>query len=117
MESLSANTTGNNTFERNYQVHLQHLKLKGLAPKTIDAYARAIRRIGKRFGHQIGELSEQQLTGYFTEAAGLALVERGQARPVRAEVLLRPRPAPALGGAGSDQAAAKPAPAEHEPAL
>ena len=67
MESLSANTLGTNTFERNYQVHLQHLKLKGLAPKTIDAYARAIRRIGKRFGHQIGELSEQQLTDYFTE--------------------------------------------------
>ena len=67
MESLSANTLGTNTFERNYQVHLQHLKLKGLAPKTIDAYARAIRRIGKRFGQQIDALSEQQLTDYFTE--------------------------------------------------
>jgi site-specific recombinase XerD len=62
MESLSANT-----FDQNYQGHLKHLKLKGLQPKTIDAYARAIRRIGKRFDHQIEELSEQQLTDYFTE--------------------------------------------------
>ena len=29
-------------FERQYQSHLKHLKLKGLQPKTIDAYARAI---------------------------------------------------------------------------
>jgi integrase/recombinase XerD len=62
MESLSANT-----FDQNYQAHLKHLKLKGLQPKTIDAYARAIRRIGKRFDHQIDELSEQQLTDHFTE--------------------------------------------------
>ncbi len=62
MESLSANT-----FDQNYQGHLKHLKLKGLQPKTIEAYARAIRRIGKRFDHQIDELSEQQLTDYFTE--------------------------------------------------
>ncbi len=33
-------------FKRNYQRHLKHLKLKGLQPKTIEAYARAIRRIG-----------------------------------------------------------------------
>jgi site-specific recombinase XerD len=62
MDSLSATT-----FDQNYQVHLKHLKLKGLQPKTIDAYARAIRRIGKRFDHQIEDLSEQQLTDYFTE--------------------------------------------------
>jgi integrase/recombinase XerD len=54
-------------FEKNYQAHLQHLKLKGLQPKTIEAYSRAIRRIGKRFDHQIDQLSEQQLTDYFTE--------------------------------------------------
>ena len=33
-------------FDQQYQTHLKHLKLKGLQPKTIDAYARAIRRIG-----------------------------------------------------------------------
>jgi hypothetical protein len=27
-------------FERQYQLHLKHLKLKGLQPKTIDACAR-----------------------------------------------------------------------------
>ena len=62
MEALSAAK-----FDRNYQLHLQHLKLKGLQPKTIEAYARAIRRIGARFDHQIDDLSEQQLTDYFTE--------------------------------------------------
>ena len=62
MESLSEAT-----FKRNYARHLQHLKLKGLQPKTIDAYARAIRRIGARFDHQIDTLSEQQLTDFFTE--------------------------------------------------
>ncbi len=62
MESLSANT-----FDRNYQAQLKHLTLKGLQPKTIDAYARAIRRIGERFDQQIDDLSEEQLTDYFTE--------------------------------------------------
>ena len=62
MESLSETH-----FKRNYARHLQHLKLKGLQPKTIDAYARAIRRIGARFDHQIDSLSEQQLTDFFSE--------------------------------------------------
>jgi len=54
-------------FERRYALHLQHLKLKGLQPKTIDAYARAIRRIGAYFDGRIDTLTEQQLTDYFTE--------------------------------------------------
>lgn len=54
-------------FKRHYQTHLKHLKLKGLQPKTIEAYARAIRRIGAYFDHQIEDLSEQQLTDYFTD--------------------------------------------------
>ena len=62
METLS-----DSKFKQNYGRHLQHLKLKGLQPKTIDAYARAIRRIGARFDHQIDSLSEQQLTDFFTE--------------------------------------------------
>lgn len=53
-------------FQTAYQQHLQHLKLKGLRPKTIDAYARAVRRIGDHFSHQIDDLSEQQLLDYFT---------------------------------------------------
>jgi integrase/recombinase XerD len=54
-------------FKRNYQTHLKHLKLKGLQPKTIEAYARAIRRIGDYFHHEINDLSEQQLTEYFSD--------------------------------------------------
>ena len=54
-------------FDEQYQTHLKHLKLKGLQPKTIDAYTRAIRRIGKRFDYQIDNLNEAQLTDYFTE--------------------------------------------------
>lgn len=54
-------------FKRDYKKHLQHLKLKGLQPKTIEAYARAIRRIGDYFEHEINDLTTQQLTDYFTD--------------------------------------------------
>jgi site-specific recombinase XerD len=60
-------TSTNADFEQNYQSHLKHLKLKGLRPKTIEAYSRAIRRVGDRFDKQIDNLSEAQLTDYFTE--------------------------------------------------
>ena len=43
-------------FDRQYKTHLKHLKLKGLQPKTIDAYSRAIRRIGEYFAHDIDAL-------------------------------------------------------------
>ncbi len=55
------------TFKQDYQKHLQHLKLKGLQPKTIEAYSRAIRRIGKFFDNEINDLSEQQLLDYFVD--------------------------------------------------
>ncbi|MDX8412599.1 MAG: phage integrase N-terminal SAM-like domain-containing protein, partial [Mariprofundales bacterium] len=51
--------------EKEYQQHLQHLELKGLQSKTIDAYSRAIRYIGSYFDYKIDDLSEQQLTEYF----------------------------------------------------
>jgi integrase/recombinase XerD len=54
-------------FKRLYETHLKHLRLKGLQPKTIEAYARAIRRIGKYFAYRIEDLSEQQLIDYFTD--------------------------------------------------
>ena len=54
-------------FKPQYESHLKHLRLKGLRPKTIDAYARAIRRIGKYFEYRIEDLSEQHLTNYFTD--------------------------------------------------
>jgi integrase/recombinase XerD len=49
-------------FKLNYQMYLKHLKLKGLQPKPIEAYSRAMRRIGAYFDYQIGDLSEHQLT-------------------------------------------------------
>ena len=54
-------------FERQYQSHLKHLKLKGLQPKTIEAYARGMRRIGEYFSYQVDALSEEQLVEYFTD--------------------------------------------------
>ncbi|MGK0674788.1 MAG: site-specific integrase [Halothiobacillaceae bacterium] len=57
-------------FERQYQTHLKHLKLKGLQPNTIDAYSRAIRRIGEYFDHRIDALTETQLIEYFADLVG-----------------------------------------------
>ncbi|MEJ2693573.1 MAG: hypothetical protein P8166_11075 [Candidatus Thiodiazotropha sp.] len=54
-------------FKRNYYKRLQHLKLKGLLPKTIEAYARAIRRIGGYFKHDIHDFSKLRLADYFTD--------------------------------------------------
>ncbi len=54
-------------FKQNYQTHLKHLKLKGLQPKTVEAYSRAIRRIGAYFDGQIHDLSEAQLLEYFSD--------------------------------------------------
>lgn len=53
-------------FKLHYEKLLQHLKLKGFRPKTIEAYSRGIRRIGVYFSHEINDLSEQQLLDYFT---------------------------------------------------
>ncbi|WP_292433186.1 hypothetical protein [Methylobacter sp.] len=49
-------TSSESNFKQNYQTHLNHLKLKGLQPKTIEAYARAIRRVGEYFDEHINEL-------------------------------------------------------------
>ncbi|MBK9395648.1 MAG: site-specific integrase [Uliginosibacterium sp.] len=54
-------------FDRQYQTHLKHLKLKGLQPKTIEAYSRAIRRVGDYFDQRIDDLTETQLTDYFSD--------------------------------------------------
>nr|VFJ45222.1 MAG: Phage integrase, N-terminal SAM-like domain [Candidatus Kentron sp. DK]VFJ68337.1 MAG: Phage integrase, N-terminal SAM-like domain [Candidatus Kentron sp. DK] len=54
-------------FKHNYQTHLKRMKLKGLQPATIDAYSRAILRIGAHFQYQLDNLSEAQLTDYFSE--------------------------------------------------
>lgn len=53
-------------FASQYRAHLQHLQLKGLRPKTIEAYARAMRRIGAHFQFDVSALSPAQLADYFT---------------------------------------------------
>lgn len=59
--------TSEEKFNHHYQSHLKHLTLKGLQPKTIEAYSRAIRRIGAYFDYKIDALSESQLVDYFTD--------------------------------------------------
>jgi len=54
-------------FNKYYQKHLKCLKLNGLRPKTIEAYSRAIRRIGNYFDCRIYDLSSDQLLDYFNE--------------------------------------------------
>ena len=80
----TASTTASKAhFDRQYQTHLKHLKLKGLQPKTIDAYSRAIRRrkvnggpSGYLFNHTAlaKVLRAKMLAGI--DAAGLALSGR-----------------------------------------
>jgi site-specific recombinase XerD len=54
-------------FDQRYASHLRHLKLKGLQPKTIEAYSRGIRRLGEYFEHRIDDLSGEQLSRYFSD--------------------------------------------------
>lgn len=54
-------------FAGQYRSHLQHLRLKGLRPKTVDAYARAMRRIAAHFDYQVSTLTPVQLGDYFTQ--------------------------------------------------
>jgi len=54
-------------FNSYYQKHLKLLKLRGMQPKTIDAYSRAIRRIGNYFDCRIDNLTSDQLLDYFNE--------------------------------------------------
>lgn len=65
MEDMSA--VAATIFDKHYELHQKHLKLKGLQPKTIEAYSRAIRRVGDYFDHQIDELTEADLMDYFTD--------------------------------------------------
>ncbi len=60
-------TPNNKQFKQYYALHCKHLKLKGLQPKTIDAYSRAIRRIGEYFNGKLNNLTENQLIDYFHE--------------------------------------------------
>jgi integrase/recombinase XerD len=54
-------------FKQQYATHLKRLRLQGLQPKTVEAYALAIRHVGAYFDERIDDLTEAQLTDYFSE--------------------------------------------------
>lgn len=54
-------------FNQLYDKQVKHLRLQGLRPKTVDAYARAIRRIGEAFDYEVTALSEDQLLDHFSD--------------------------------------------------
>jgi len=57
--------SSNTQFNHYYSLHCKHLTLNGYQPKTIEAYSRAIRRIGQYFDYQMDHLSHDQLLDYF----------------------------------------------------
>ena len=65
--TVNTNMPNDPAFARYYRKHQQHLRLKGLRPKTVEAYSRAIRRIGNYFGGRIDDLASDQLLDYFTD--------------------------------------------------
>ncbi|MDN5939352.1 MAG: site-specific integrase [Salinisphaera sp.] len=52
-------------FEALYAKHLTALKLQGKAAKTIDSYARAVRRVARAFDRCPDDLSVEELRHYF----------------------------------------------------
>lgn len=65
--STTAAAAARSQFDQHYEAHLRHLRLKGLQPKTIEAYARGVRRMGEYFEGQIDTLSPDQLSRYFSD--------------------------------------------------
>jgi len=64
---MNINMPDDPQFNKYYKKHVKYLKLQGLRPKTIDAYSRAIRRIGNYFSCRIDNLSLDQLLDYFND--------------------------------------------------
>lgn len=64
---MNTNMPTDPQFNKQYQKHQKCLKLGGLQPKTIEAYSRAIRRIGNYFDCRITTLTSDQLLDYFNE--------------------------------------------------
>ena len=54
-------------FDKLYQRHLRLLKLQGKSQKTIDAYARAVRRISAYFDCCPDQLTLEQREHYFSD--------------------------------------------------
>jgi integrase/recombinase XerD len=56
-----------NRFDKLYQRHLRLLKLQGKSQKTIEAYARAVRRIKEHFDCCPDKLTLKQREQYFSD--------------------------------------------------
>ena len=54
---MNTNMRKDPQFKKYYRKHHKCLKLAGLQPKTVDAYSRAIRRIGNYFDCRIDNLT------------------------------------------------------------
>jgi len=54
-------------FKKYHSQLLKHLRLKGLQPKTIEAYERGIKRIYTYFKGDIEDLSQDQMLDYFDQ--------------------------------------------------
>lgn len=54
-------------YEELYTRHLRALKLQGKRDKTIDSYARAVRRVSSHFDCCPDQLTIEQLEGYFSD--------------------------------------------------
>jgi integrase len=61
------NQVETNRFNELYQRHLRLLKLKGKSQKTIDSYARAVRRIKEHFDCCPDQLTLEQREKYFAD--------------------------------------------------
>jgi len=64
---MNTNMPNDPQFNKYYCKHQKCLKLAGLQPKTVEAYSRAIRRIGNYFDSRIENLTTDQLIDYFHE--------------------------------------------------
>ena len=61
------NATEQARYDKLYNCHLRTLKLRGMSVKTIDSYARAVRRVSSHFDYCPDKLTTEQLEGYFAE--------------------------------------------------
>ena len=61
------NTKEQAHFDKLYRLHLRTLKLRAMSDKTIDSYARAVRRVSKYFDCSPDHLTTEQLEAYFAE--------------------------------------------------
>jgi integrase len=71
-KEFTMNPTEKARFDRLYQRHLRALKLQGMSDKTIDVYARAVRRIAYYYDCCPDQLSTEPLQVYFA-----SLLEQG----------------------------------------